>query len=253
MVISGANDLLIKVEVETVPTDENALGRWSRLKKARKDRASSARERHDVPVREMGANHGSATPTAFPIDVDGEFRPWLPPLTEEAPDEGAAIVSELGSDEQLSEDDRAIAQEMNLPDIDALEESSDYSVFLSDGVPDTLRRLALRKLWATNPLFGVRDGLNDYDEDFRVLSDFVYNSDAMKRFTEPKSEKPEDVSENHEDPEEQVTEDQEPDTEENADIESEDGLRNENAQNTNGTQPLSEDDDALEEDDPELG
>jgi len=74
---------------------------------------------------------------------------------------------------------------MNLPDVATLEEGSDYRAFMSEGVPDKLRRLALRKLWASNPLFGFRDGLNDYDEDFRAISDYVYNTAAMKRFTDP--------------------------------------------------------------------
>lgn len=51
-------------------------------------------------------------------------------------------------------------------DIDALNYEDDFTVFLQKGVPDRLRRLALRKLWASNPLFDGLDGLNDYDDDF---------------------------------------------------------------------------------------
>ena len=54
----------------------------------------------------------------------------------------------------------------DLPDIDSLDDSSDFSVFLREGVPDALRRRALRKLWRVNPLLANLDGLNDYDEDF---------------------------------------------------------------------------------------
>lgn len=54
----------------------------------------------------------------------------------------------------------------NLPDIDGMVESSDFTVFLREGVPETLRRKALRKLWRLNPIFANLDGLNDYDEDF---------------------------------------------------------------------------------------
>ena len=53
-----------------------------------------------------------------------------------------------------------------LPDIDSLDESSDFSAFLQDGVPEALRRRALRKLWRLNPVFANLDGLNDYDDDF---------------------------------------------------------------------------------------
>ena len=53
-----------------------------------------------------------------------------------------------------------------LPDIDSLDADSDFTVFLKDGVPDALRRRALRKLWRLDPVFGHLDGLNDYDLDY---------------------------------------------------------------------------------------
>ncbi len=57
-----------------------------------------------------------------------------------------------------------------LPDIDSLEESSDFTVFLQDGVPAALQRKALRKLWRLNPIFANLDGLNDYDEDYTLAT-----------------------------------------------------------------------------------
>jgi len=53
-----------------------------------------------------------------------------------------------------------------LPDIDNLTEETDFTAFLQDGVPEALRRKALRRLWRLNPVFANLDGLNDYDEDF---------------------------------------------------------------------------------------
>ncbi len=53
-----------------------------------------------------------------------------------------------------------------LPSIESLSEDSDYSVFMNEGVPEDLRRLALRKLWRLTP--GVRDGLDDYDDDYTI-------------------------------------------------------------------------------------
>jgi ferredoxin len=52
------------------------------------------------------------------------------------------------------------------PAVDSLDEKSDFSVFLSKGVSEPLRRLALRKLFHTRP-FHHRDGLDDYDADYR--------------------------------------------------------------------------------------
>lgn len=53
-----------------------------------------------------------------------------------------------------------------LPDIESLDETSDFTPFMAKGVPEALRRRALRKLWRLNPAFAQLDGLNDYDEDF---------------------------------------------------------------------------------------
>jgi hypothetical protein len=53
-----------------------------------------------------------------------------------------------------------------LPDVTTLDEDSDYSGFLSPEVDEKLRKFALRKLFHL-PKFNIRDGLDDYDEDFR--------------------------------------------------------------------------------------
>ena len=60
-----------------------------------------------------------------------------------------------------------------LPSIDELTAESDYTVFLGDKVPEQLRRAALRKLWASDPVFANLDGLNDYDEDYNLVTTVV--------------------------------------------------------------------------------
>lgn len=55
-----------------------------------------------------------------------------------------------------------------LPPLESLDETSDYSVFFSEGVSETIKRAALRKLFHTAS-FNVTDGLDDYDEDFRTF------------------------------------------------------------------------------------
>ena len=61
-------------------------------------------------------------------------------------------------------------------DLDGIDEATDMSVFLREGVPDLLRRQALRRLWRSNPVFANVDRLNDYDENFadpsRTLATF---------------------------------------------------------------------------------
>ena len=61
----------------------------------------------------------------------------------------------------------------NLPDVDSLDESSDFTVFLKEGVPDIIRRKALRKLWRVHPAMAVIDGLDDYDDDYTVSEALV--------------------------------------------------------------------------------
>jgi Protein of unknown function (DUF3306) len=56
-----------------------------------------------------------------------------------------------------------------LPPIDELTADSDYTVFLGKNVSTALKNAALAKLWHSNPFFNIRDGLDDYDEDFNAL------------------------------------------------------------------------------------
>jgi len=53
----------------------------------------------------------------------------------------------------------------DMPRVESLTENSDISGFFSPGVSDKLRRLALRKVFSLS-VYNVRDGLDDYDDDF---------------------------------------------------------------------------------------
>ena len=57
----------------------------------------------------------------------------------------------------------------DLPDLEELGAESDYRPFLQRTVAPALRRLALRRLWQSDPVLANLDGLNDYDEDFASL------------------------------------------------------------------------------------
>ena len=52
-----------------------------------------------------------------------------------------------------------------LPDLASLGADSDYSAFMAPGVDEGMRRQALRKLFSS-PQFNIRDGLDDYCDDF---------------------------------------------------------------------------------------
>lgn len=55
-----------------------------------------------------------------------------------------------------------------LPPIDQLTPESDFRPFMDPRVPDALRRLALKKLFA-DPHFNVQDMLDDFAEDYTTL------------------------------------------------------------------------------------
>lgn len=76
--------------------------------------------------------------------------------------------ADAGGDVALTEEEEARRKALveQLPDIETLDESSDFTAFLQEGVPEELKRRALRRLWRLNPVFANLDGLNDYDEDF---------------------------------------------------------------------------------------
>ncbi len=76
----------------------------------------------------------------------------------------------------------------DMPDLATLTEESDFSAFMSSGVSDELRNLALRKLFRA-PVFNIRDKLDDYDEDYTsfeelggiVTSDMKHQVEMRRR------------------------------------------------------------------------
>ncbi|HIF58842.1 MAG TPA: DUF3306 domain-containing protein [Rhodospirillales bacterium] len=83
----------------------------------------------------------------------------------EIPEQAAVALSsgqEETSDENLPVPD-------DLPDIKTLDKNSDFSLFMREGTPKKLKRLALRKLFTSDPIFAGLDGLNDYDEDYSMI------------------------------------------------------------------------------------
>jgi Protein of unknown function (DUF3306) len=119
---------------------DSFIARWSRRKRAPRD--------EDRPAAEPAE-------TAAPVEPPSA----LPESAESADPTVAA-----DPDEAVAGDPEVIAK---LPDIESLNEASDFKPFMAKGVPEVLRRRALRKLWRLNPVFAHLDGLNDYDQDFR--------------------------------------------------------------------------------------
>jgi hypothetical protein len=94
---------------------------------------------------------------------------------ETPPAEAASDCAEpaLASPEQMPEpaaSGPAPIDPKDLPDIETLDASSDFTVFMRPGVPEHLRTLALRKLWRSDPIFSKLDGLVEYGEDYTIQS-----------------------------------------------------------------------------------
>ena len=111
-------------------------GPWRETAVAEDEGVLKRWHRRKTAAREEPTIEAQEAPEDLPVAADSEQTP-----TEEAPPP-------------------------DLPDIDTLDADSDFSVFMADGVPEDIRRLALRKLWRLDPVLANVDGLVDYGEDF---------------------------------------------------------------------------------------
>lgn len=102
-------------------------------------------------------------------DDDSPLRRWHRRKTASR-SSTALDAREPSEDLPVAESTASIPEETDpppdLPDIESLDAESDFSVFMADGVPEEIRRLALRKLWRLDPVLANVDGLVDYGEDF---------------------------------------------------------------------------------------
>jgi Protein of unknown function (DUF3306) len=95
------------------------------------------------------------------------------PVASEDPGPAAtapASRQEAPAQEAPAPDVPAPVDPQDLPDIETLDASSDFSVFMRPGVPADLRTLALRKLWRSDPIFAKLDGMVEYGEDYTIAS-----------------------------------------------------------------------------------
>jgi hypothetical protein len=87
----------------------------------------------------------------------------------------APVPGERAPTGRAASDEPPAVSDADLPPIESLDQGSDVSGFLSPGVSAELRRLALRKIFHL-PQRNIRDGLDDFDEDYtryRALGEVV--------------------------------------------------------------------------------
>ena len=155
----SARDPGVSTEIPSALDAEGPLRRWSR------------RKREAVREKEAADEARGRDTSRVPSEAVRDAR-------EPAGDAPAPAAVE---EKALTDDD--------MPSLESLDENSDYSGFLSPGVSEGLRRRALRKLFMS-AVFNVRDGLDDYDEDFtnfEALGDIVTSD--MRHQAEAESER----------------------------------------------------------------
>ena len=145
-------------------SQEGFLGRWSRRKRTvRRDRPAAGVADAAGTAKPAPAEAGDETPPrrSGRMITDPIGTTVAEPEKTEAATDGTALAAATPTGE-------AVDPTADLPPVETLDEDSDYTGFLRDGVPEALKNAALRRLWRSSPLFAFRDGLDDYDEDYTI-------------------------------------------------------------------------------------
>lgn len=169
--------------------DENFLSRWARLKKTEAKPEDNDAEDQSVDKTNTADNADSTSPIdkqSQGATTAGSATPAEEgsPTADQAPhsaDQSAAANSQAS--DQASSDEPNTSEtatpppltDADMPPIESLDENSDFTGFMSSGVSAELRKLALRKMFKAS-VFNVRDGLDDYDDDY---TSFVPRGDLI--------------------------------------------------------------------------
>lgn len=137
---------------------EGFLQRWSRRKRGEADDAETG-------------SHEASEPAILDPEADA--------TAQDAPEDPELVAN------------REAAEAV---DLDSLVYESDFTVFMKKGVPTELKNAALRKLWRSNPVLAVVDGLNDYDEDFRVAEGALEHFQSAWKVGKGYADKAEEVA-----------------------------------------------------------
>ena len=111
----------------------------------------------------------------IPSKEEGFVSRWSRRKQQVAKEEGeqkvnstSVVEEEIVDPEQLKAEKLEVLNKLtdeDMPDIETLNEDSDFSAFMSTSVSEGLRRLALKKLFM-GASYNIRDGLDEYDGDY---------------------------------------------------------------------------------------
>jgi hypothetical protein len=154
--------------------NDDFLGRWARRKAETRGGLRKITSEQQEPVHKPGRMR--TDPPAPKVAVEEADADVVEPETleaslhsdgEETPVAGREPADE-GKEASRHDELDEIKESESFDDFDfeSLDYDSDYTRFMKTGVPESVRKRALRKLWASNPILANVDGLNDYDDDF---------------------------------------------------------------------------------------
>ncbi len=147
---------------EQSDSSSSFIGRWSK----RKLRQRSETEQ---PVLVEGIDNSAAISNIDSVQLNDAFN--QPDEHSEA-SSGAVDESSVESASTEAEEadsvDEVLLSDEDMPSIESLTANSDVSPFFNKGVSKALRQAALKHVFSL-PVYNIRDGLNDYDEDFTTF------------------------------------------------------------------------------------
>jgi len=158
-------------DIEKSTPSRSFVGRWSQRKLQKKSEKSHKHTERPVaedPTDNVLLQDALTNHAIHPMIVP-ESEGDAPMRDAQAPDAApvAAHSTEPEVTEASGEDEEPLLTDADMPDIKSLTEHSDVSPFMNRGVSAALRKAALKYVFSL-PGYNIRDGLNDYDEDYTV-------------------------------------------------------------------------------------
>lgn len=157
---------------------EGRLKRWSRLKRSGDETET---EPTATATATVDGEEGYSAPDPHGLPGGAAIRrgatvPAMPSLIVEHDEQGETVPvlsdNEAALEEQeLTPEEQKIASQ--LPPIESLTKDSDFTPFLAEKVPELIRKRAMSILWRSDPVLANLDGLNDYDENYRIIDTLI--------------------------------------------------------------------------------
>ncbi len=157
---------------------EGRLKRWSRLKRSGDETET---EPTTTATATVDGEEGYSAPDPHGLPGGAAIRrgatvPAMPSLIDDH-DEEEDTVPVLSDNEAVLEERELTPEEQKiasqLPPIESLTKDSDFTPFMAEKVPELIRKRAMSILWRSDPVLANLDGLNDYDENYRIIDTLI--------------------------------------------------------------------------------